>query len=482
MGATLANFLGQAGHSVAVLEREGSVFHQPRAIHFDAEVMRIFQSIGLAEPIERITGFNQGVRYLSASGELLMQTKRSPDKGAYGWRSAYHFYQPTLEGVLRAGVERFPNVHVSLGHDVFAVADENEQVMLRFEDRHDGSLHRLGARYVIGCDGARSLVRRVMDTTMQDLGLHQPWLVVDAQARRPLDIPRYTTQFCDPARPMTYVAGAGAHHRWEIMLMPGDDPAKMARPESVWGFLRRWVTPDDIEIERAVVYTFHSVLARGWRSECGRMLIAGDAAHQTPPFLGQGMCAGIRDCANLAWKLDLALRDPSLDALLDSYESERSPHVAELIRVAVELGGFIQTTDPKVAAERDRQLSASPKAFVPPAPPLGAGLHGESHGALGRLCPQPRLADGQLLDNHVGMSFAVIGDASFVGDAPDCAVPVIESNPSLGAWLDEIGAKAAVVRPDRYVLGVASSRAQLEALYARIPHAAPILKAKGDTR
>ena len=235
---------------------------------------------------------------------------------------------------------------VRLRHDVFAFEEKADGVELRMEDLSTGKLVRASARYVVGCDGARSIVRRFMGTELDDLQSHERWLVVDVllQRERP-DLGDHSIQFCDPARPATYVRGVGNRRRWELMLMPGDDPTAITRPEAIWALLSRWVTPQEATLERPAVYTFHSVVARGWRA--GRLLIAGDAAHQTPPFMGQGMCAGIRDAANLAWKLGAVVRGDAPPGLLDTYESERSPHVREFIQTAVRLGGVIQTTDPE---------------------------------------------------------------------------------------------------------------------------------------
>jgi 3-(3-hydroxy-phenyl)propionate hydroxylase len=278
-------------------------------------------------------------------------------------------------------------------------------------------------------------------------------------------------QFCDPARPSTYVRCVGMRRRWELMLMPGEDPATMTQPETMWRLLSRWVTPDEAILERPACYTFHSVVARGWRR--GRLLIAGDAAHQTPPFLGQGMCAGIRDAANLAWKLADVVQGRAPESLLDTYESERSPHVREFIEAAVRLGGVIQTTDPEVARRRDEQMRASPMRFTTPAPRLGPGAHDGDEPA-GRVGEQPTLADGRRLDDAVGYRHALLVDASLADAAHalaagrDLAVVVADSETARG-WLGRLNAHAVLLRPDRYVGGVARDEAGLPALVRRCP-------------
>ena len=214
-------------------------------------------------------------------------------------------------------------------------------------------------------------------------------------------------QYCDPARPTTFIPMPGNRHRWEFMLMPGDDPVKIVQPDSIYKLLKPWkIDPATSQIERAVVYTFHSSLATKWRH--GRLLLAGDSAHQMPPFLGQGMGSGLRDVINLAWKLRDVVQGRSPDSLLDSYQTERMEHVRAYIEVAVELGGVIQTTDPDKARKRDAELLANPTMIRPLAPRLGPGLHGSAAAPAGTRAEQPTLGDGQRLDDRAGYRFAVL--------------------------------------------------------------------------
>jgi 3-(3-hydroxy-phenyl)propionate hydroxylase len=480
-GAGLANLLGQAGLAVAVFEREAAIHPLPRAIHFDGEVMRVFQSMGLKAQVETVSRPGmKGMEFVNASGRTLLVRGGTSLNGPHGCANNHYFHQPDLEAVLRTGAERFASVHVFGRHEVAAIEQEKDAAHLSVRNLADGSRTQFRARYVVGCDGARSLVRRLMGSPMYDLGLHQPWLVFDAILKRAADLPDHTVQYCDPSRPATYCHVLGNRRRWEIMLMPGDDPATIAQPDSVWKLVSRWIGPDDADIERAVVYTFHSVIARGWRR--GRMLLAGDAAHQTPPFLGQGLCAGIRDIANLAWKLELVLAGRAADTLLDTYETERAPHVREFIALAVKLGDVIQTTDPAVAAQRDSRFqTGAPKIFEFPAPGLGPGLHTGAGAGTGQPFPQPALADGRLLDAVTGRNFALIARRSLLGelDGPTRArlnranaVCVDDRSPAIAAWLDSQAAAAALVRPDRYVLGTAGDAPGVARLADRLPHSA----------
>ena len=243
--------------------------------------------------------------------------------------------------------------------------------------------------------------------------------------------------------------------------------------------LEPWIGPDDADIYRAVVYTFHSLLAVPWRRE--RLLIAGDAAHLMPPFLGQGLCSGIRDVRNLAWKLRAVLAGAAGEELLDTYESERSPHCREYVELSTRVGEIVDTIDPAVAADRDRRMLAGEtiEEFRMSTPALGPGVHGTvTVEPEGTLFPQPFLGDGRRLDDATGEEFAVIASSELVAavsaDTQElwraASVAVItEDTPSIRRALDAVGAPAVVIRPDRYVLGVASTPADLDRLTQRIP-------------
>ena len=433
-GATLANLLGLQGYKVAVLERDAEPSPLPRAVHFDGEMMRVFETAGLATELLGVIRPSGGIRHVNTAGQIMIERKPALGTGPHGWATNYLFHHPHLEAALRRGAERFADVFYD---EVRSIHQTVDSVQLETKSRV------IKAKWAVGCDGARSMVRQAIGSAHDDLGLHQPWLVVDVLMEREVDLPVQTVQYCNPARPVTAVKGTGRRRRWEIMLMPGDVAQTMTHPENVWRVLEPWIRPGDAEIERAAVYTFHSLIAKRWRDR--RIFIAGDAAHQTPPFLGQGMCAGIRDAANLAWKF-------AYPQWLDSYQSEREPHVRVYIEEALRLGAIIQTTDAQVAAERDRRyLEGGKEEMVNLSPPLGPGAHFD-----GRVFPQPVLADGRRLDEAIGgYRWAVL--SPFPVETALRVVP----------WH---GDEAIVLRPDRYVYGRAKTKAQLEKLLGGVPH------------
>ncbi|RKT20404.1 3-(3-hydroxy-phenyl)propionate hydroxylase [Paraburkholderia sp. RAU2J] len=472
VGATLANLLARYGLTVAVLERESAPYALPRAVHFDAECMRVFDAIGVAHEVAASCHISPGMKFVNASGQLLVDWPRPQEVGAQGWHSSYRFHQPDLERILRARLAEQRSVSVQLRSEVYAIEESASHIQVKYEDLTCGKLKTIEAAYVVGADGARSLVRRLMDSEMTDLGLHERWLVFDAVLKRPWSVlGDHSVQFCDPARPATYVRGIGDRRRFEIMLHPGEDAAEMARPETVWSLIERWMTPDDAELERAAVYTFHALVAQRWRR--GRLILVGDSAHQTPPFLGQGLCAGIRDSANLAWKLTAVCRHGAAGTLLDTYQDERAPHATEYIKLAVELGRIIQARHPEEVAERDRALAVAPRMLRSLSPRLGESDLRGAQAASGIVAPQPMLAGGQRLDVIAGQTFAILARPGLLDTASAKALRermsyplsvIDDGNAEAMDCLKEFDAAAIVIRPDRYVFGTASDLQQLLAL------------------
>jgi 3-(3-hydroxy-phenyl)propionate hydroxylase len=485
VGATLANLLGLCGLKILVLERENSIYHLPRAVSADGEAMRLFQTIGIANDLLPKLNASRNIRHVNAQGELLLLIRRG-GIGPEGWNNAYRFYQPELEAMLRAAAARRPNVDVRLRADVYALDERDGDVRVRYEDLSCGALAAATARYVVGCDGARSTVRRFMGAALQDLRSHERWIVLDMLLDRPpTGVPEAADengvvidaiQYCDPARPTTFVPMPGKRHRWEFMLMPDDDPATITQRESIYTLLKPWnIDPAASRIERAIVYTFHSALATRWRRD--RLLLAGDSAHQMPPFLGQGMCSGLRDAMNLAWKLAAVIAGEAPESLIDSHESERAEHVRAFIELAVELGGVIQTTDPAKARQRDHDLVANPTILAPITPRLGPGLDAGAPPPVGTRAAQPRLADGSRLDDRVGYRFAVLAQRSLIEALPAATrgklnhprLTLVCADGEAADYLAKMKTQALLIRPDRHILGLASTPAELESALARIP-------------
>jgi 3-(3-hydroxy-phenyl)propionate hydroxylase len=474
VGATLANLLGLQGLRILVLEREGEAYALPRAVHFDDECMRVFQAAGLTDELMPVVAPSKGMRYIDAHGKVIIESPTSQELTHHGWHHGYRFHQPELEEILTDGLKRWPNVEVKRRSEVFALDQSERGVYARFEDLSSGRLRSVHASFVVGCDGARSTVRRFIGSELLDLGFHERWLVVDLLLKVPRpDLGEFSVQHCNPARSSTYVCGVGNRRRWEIRLHQGESSHEMMQPSRVWELLAHWLTPDDAEIERQAVYTFHSAIAATWRA--GRLLLAGDSAHQTPPFLGQGMCAGIRDASNLAWKIAAVLQGRAASALLDTYQQERASHVREYIELAVKLGGVINTTSTNPVLPNTVTPGNSPMRLDRRKPLLGRGFAFGASELIGKQIPQPVLMDGQRLDDDIGPGFCLLVRTDHAGTlAADASallqryhVPIVsDPSPGLQEWLAQTGHVAVLVRPDRYAFGGADDEAQLSALLA----------------
>lgn len=460
-GAILANLLGQYSVSTIVIERQAAPYDLPRAVHFDAEAMRVFQTIGLAERILPTTHVSPGTRFVDRHGRVLVDWSRPMEVGPQGWHMSYRFHQPELERILREGADRFRCVGVRECCEFLGAEQTGSGVTVRVRSLKTGEVEVIRCQYLVGADGARSKVRdELIGTEAHDLNFNQDWLVVDVRLTRPMpELGEHSIQFCVPERPTTYVRGIGDRRRFEVALRPEEASDEMTSPANIWARLSRWLTPEDATLERAVSYTFRALISRRWRN--GRIFIAGDAAHLTPPFLGQGLCAGIRDVANLAWKLIRVLRGQSAPALLDTYDRELIPQVTEYIAEAVRLGEVINTcalrslTNGVPTGDGGLRIKSI-------APSLGPGLAGGWTEPALQIAPQPFLSDGRRADDVAGYGYALFTRAT-LPVASRRGLSII-ADPAVLPWLDELGAEAVLVRPDRYVLGAARNQVELDDL------------------
>lgn len=483
VGAVAANLAGRAGLKTLVLDGAAEVFTKPRAIHFDAHVMRILQQAGVAEEVLPDLRVWKASTFYGVDGAPI-RVHRWSDETPYGWDAHYLFYQPDLETILRNGISRFDDVELRVCMEAVGVCQDDDRVTVTVRDSVTGETDNVTARYLLGADGASSFVRRSNDIDLVDGDFDEPWLVVDVLCDRPLGQPNESEMFCDPARPSTRVPGPGNHHRWEFMLLPHETPEQMQRPESIAKLLAPWVSMDEVTVVRASVYRFHSLVARTWRA--GRQFLAGDAAHQTPPFLGQGLCHGIRDVQNLITKL-VAVKAGASAEVLESYQLERRPHVEQIIGMAVSSGREICLLDPVAALDRDIRMrraamtGAQPRTTFQGMPPLNGGLF-SSTPAAGELFLQPLVqpANGpaRLFDEVFPPRVVVVAQhpelpaltealagwrvpvVIFTTSGEDAPAPSdydgLIVDPLVAEWFHQHGSSIAVIRPDRYVYGTAT--------------------------
>lgn len=480
VGALAANLAAAAGLSVLVLDRAEGPHPLPRAVHLDHEMMRLFQSVGLDTTIAPAMRETEGHLHIGADHGVIRYMGTAGQPKPFGWANDYFFYQPELEALLRGGLSRFDRVTLRTATELTGFEQDDDGVTLHLWG--GGATDTARARWVIACDGARSTVRKALGIALDDLHFEEPWLVVDAEVAAPVRFPALTgvpegadlqqlsVMMCDPARPATIVPGRGDIRRWEFMLLPGEEDAAMTRPEIVATLLAPYLDGVPHRLLRAATYRFHGLIAERWRD--GRVFLAGDAAHQTPPFFGQGMCHGMRDVANLVWKLALVNDGRADPGLLDSYQVERDPHVRAVVTAAVEAGRYICELDPVRAAARDaamreRARGGQTGTAADLIPAYRAGVVANDMAGAGERFVQPRVAGGALLDSLTGPGwrlFAIDGDgAASAREAAGAAqVPLtvidaatIGDDGTLGRWLSDRGARFVLVRPDAYVFGTA---------------------------
>ena len=508
-GLTLANLLGDAGINTVLIERNVSTVQAPRAVSIDDESLRTMQACGLIDAVSRDIALDYGSYYLTAAGTCFVKVEPTTREYGYPRRNAFH--QPKLEATLCDGLSRFPNIKALFGHACESVLEDAGGATLSLTGP-DGAGRTIRARYVAGCDGAHSLVRKTIGATLSGSTYEQRWLIVDLGATK--ERLRQTRVLCDPARPAICLPGPGNTRRYEFMLADEEDDATASSPEFVSKLLAANGPDADAPVVRRQVYTFHARMVDKWNSP--RLYLAGDAAHLTPPFAGQGMNSGVRDAHNLAWKLADVVKGRLGPGLLKTYQAERSPHAWALIQLAVKLGKVMMPKSPRQAfliQNGFRALSLVPawQAYFAqmkykPKPFYHEGFFGSQGiaGAVGRMIPQPllELRDGsrRLMDDVIGNGFGLIAygeHAAYTArDAARCNFGLehvqtlavspshltIEPDPALHAdagrdvenRLGAFNQKGAdclfVIRPDRYIMAAAriSSKADLERLAAEI--------------
>jgi 3-(3-hydroxy-phenyl)propionate hydroxylase len=493
-GATAANLLGRLGLNVVVIERDPDVYGRARAISTDEEVMRIWQSVGLADRLQQDMLPDRPLAFVDADGVPFIETTMAP-RGC-GHPPQQFLYQPAVDRVLRDGVARFPNVEVLLEHECLRAVTGDAQsqwVELMLADLRTDTFKRVRASYVIAADGGSSPTRGQLGIGYEGRTYAERWVVIDTKVIREWGGHDRLRFHCNPARPTVDCPTPLGHHRWEYPARAGEDEKKLVTDEAVWEVLReQGITEDQVKILRAVIYSHHVRVAERWR--VGRIFLAGDAAHAMPPWIGQGMSAGVRDAANLCWKLAAVLRGQAPDALLDSYQTERKPHVTEVTRRAVRTGRLITERRKSLAWLRNhlwRNLMRLPGVpaiaekliWIPDAHYPDGFFATDAHAAVGWQLPQPWVTDAigekWRLDDVIGGRWAVL----HFGAAPVGAeqwerlgavsLTITSREPTAGAirdddgtltrWLRTKKVTAIVARPDGFVFAAAAAGGRLPA-------------------
>lgn len=471
VGALTANLLGVRGVRTLVVERDTAPHRQPRAFSCDDEALRIYQQAGLRGEVAKDMYPPRRAEYVNAKGRVFATIALDEVDFGLGGAPLHFFDQPRLEAALRAGLDRFPHVTLRTGVELMRLTQDEEAVSVVLRDVGTDEETVVRARYVLGCDGARSATRVAAGIALTGTSYAEPWLAVSGDvAPGAVRVP-HTTFVCDWRRPAFVSPGAFDTYRLEFMLRPDEVPADMTSPGTVARLVAPYVDPDRFTVTRAVVYTFHDLVAERWRDR--RVFLLGDAAHQMPPFLGQGLCSGLRDAANLTWKLALALASAAPDTLLDSYEAERRPHTEAMARTSVRLGRVFLVRNRFAAFVRDVVLRAV--QTVPRVRRLVRHFEFKPLPALpdGRVMfPQPEVVVGGVrrsLDDVLGPGFAVIGPGVDANTArawtgpparflrvvtdgePHADVDLVDVTGTLSTWFTRHRTTTVVLRPDRFI-------------------------------
>ncbi|MGE0742917.1 MAG: bifunctional 3-(3-hydroxy-phenyl)propionate/3-hydroxycinnamic acid hydroxylase [Hyphomonadaceae bacterium] len=467
-GATLALMLARRGVNTLVIDKEADIYPLPRAAHVDHEIMRIFQELGIADEIETTCRHTTRYDFLNADGEVLLRFEGSDRIGLGGWRVANMVHQPSIEAILRRNLDKQDGVALKSGWR-FETCEETDDGIVSAISTPDGP-RTVRSAYIVGTDGARSVVRETAGIAFDDLHFDEPWLVIDAIVHDASRLPEINLQICDPARPTTCVLMGMGRHRWEFMLLPGETAEQVSDDAFIANLLAPWNVEGAVTLERKAVYRFNAKVAKQWRK--GRVLLAGDAAHLMPPFAGQGMCSGLRDAANLAWKF-AAIKDGAGARLLDHYQTEREPHVRGIIGLAMMMGRAVCIIEPEAARVRDEQMIAARAAgnapSAPPSQPLLGGCLSEGATAAGTYFRQPISKEARL-DNVLGPGAWLIERAAVSQKRGQqltrVSVDDISLAPfkdALATWFDEHQVSAVLVRPDRYAFGAGDAEMLLSA-------------------
>ena len=495
VGMITAILLAQRGMSVVVVERFRERYKLPRAGHFDSETMRTFQQLGIAEDVELIARPMIEWDLVNADREILAEIKLGV--GGCGWKESYLTYQPEFEAVFDARAKAL-GVRIFMGINALSVEQDADGVRLgvQLTDEPDAAPSVINAAFVIGADGANSFVRGAIGAERRNLGFEaNDQLVIDFEHNDPdRDLPQLPEvyQVLDINRPQ--LAGRWSGTRWsrfEFQAVKGESREYFEKEETCWSLLSTWgIYPGDGKIIRHSVYRFESYLAEKWR--VGRVFLIGDAAHTMPPFMGQGLCSGIRDAFNLAWKLAAFHAGQAKESLLDTYETERAPHVRAVIDMSIAVGNMVLMTDPEQARQRDEMLRSGKGPEAPRFPRLGDGIVRPSGSPLshvtdGRPSLQARAALGRRvdrLDQFLTPGWAIISrhpvPESLFNDAQRSlfaalAIQVAHVSRGAGAqyadidgdydlWYRKTGRKAFLLRPDHYVFGSVRTMGELPAL------------------
>ena len=455
-GGTLANLLALNGFSILILEREKNLYALPRAVHFDDEIMRVFQTIGITKKFLKNTIINKGTKFVNSEGKVLLDWPRPKSITENGWYPSYRFHQPDLERNLRYRLKTFKKVKLMQNTEVIKIKNNKNSVDLYFKRKN--KIQKVSSQYVVGCDGARSTTREQMGSVLDNLGFTQKWAVVDLILKKNKNkLPDRTIQYSNSERPATYCRNVGKRRRWEFAIQDNENEKEILSDQYIWNFLKPWLKPKEAYLERKAIYIFQSAIASKWRK--GRIFIAGDAAHLMPPFMGQGMCAGIRDASNLAWKISWCINNKHDEKFLDTYQTERFSNAKEYIETTMRMGEFVNAVGTENITDNISSGPDGTKSMQSIKPKLGTGLGSNKDKNRGKIFPQLKMKNGKTLDEKFSKSPLLLTSYKLAKKVSLKKIQLITDKDikGLGDLLKNYKAKAVIVRPDRFILKTCKS-------------------------
>ena len=450
-GGTLANLLALHGFSILVLEKEKSFYPLPRAVHFDDEIMRVFQTIGITDKFLKHTIINKGTKFVDKKNRVILDWPRPREITDNGWYPSYRFNQPDLERELRNKLNSYKKIEIKQSSVVKKIINTKHEVNITAEDINSKKIFKIKSKYLVGCDGANSTTRSQMKTKMNNLGFTQKWAVIDLILKKnKKSLPDRTIQYSNPKRPATYCRNVGKRRRWEFAIKKTENIETILSEKYIWNFLKPWLKKNEAQIERKTIYTFQSALAKKWKK--GRVFLAGDAAHLMPPFMGQGMCAGIRDVSNLAWKISHCLNNKHDEKLLKTYQSERFSNVKEYIETTMRMGEFVNAVGKSPITNNISADSKGRKSMKSIKPSLGDGLGVKKDKLRGKIFPQFK-NNGKNLDVKFFKKPMLLISSKFKKPlSKKINFYKNKNDKKISRYLTDINCEGLIVRPDRFIL------------------------------
>ncbi len=467
VGLYAANVFGHYGYQVCVIEKYEGRVEYPRAIQLDSEIIRCVQSVELQKELLEVLTPSTGLRLISHKGDLMAIFESG---GTDGYSQGNLFYQPELEKVLEQGLERFPNVEICYGTEFLTIDSSDETgVQLTCKEVTTGETKSIFTKFLFGCDGAKSSVRTALGIEEIDFKNEGAILKLDpTEINNPQPF-KHAEQFCSASFPYIRMSAHHGHKRFEYPLFNESDPKRETyeQPEKIKELLAKvGEDPSNLKVEHVVLYKYRSVIQKQW--QIGRILLAGDAAHLSPPFVGQGMCAGFRDIMNVAWKIDEIIREISTHDLLNTYQSERQANFQEFLEGAFMVGEAYRSD------WEEMPFPVPPDKFLQkPHPPLGEGLFAETEGSH-LIFPQTKIqVDGASIfsDDHFGKRWVFVSlkevSEKVKLQLQEKNIPIfilsesMDTDGTLRNWLKNFGATCAILRPDKYVFGTGNNAEQL---------------------